>query len=101
MVYPKIALEDGLLGLFSWFVVAVTCTIWSSHAGLYESPVMSVIEGTGSHPFVVPAQPGWELLVTDHRICNYALSLHPDVYVGKGAFSLCRYASLRECAGCP
>jgi hypothetical protein len=43
-------------GLFSWFVVAVTCTIWSSHAGLYESPVMSVIEGTGFHPFVVPAR---------------------------------------------
>jgi hypothetical protein len=34
IVYPKIALEDGVFGLFSWFVVAVTCTIWSSHAGL-------------------------------------------------------------------
>jgi hypothetical protein len=52
IVYPKIALEDGVFGLFSWFVVAVTCTIWSSHAGLYESPVLSVIEGTGFHPLL-------------------------------------------------
>jgi hypothetical protein len=26
------------------------------HCDLYESPVMSVIEGTGFHPFVVPAR---------------------------------------------
>jgi hypothetical protein len=36
-LYPKIVLKGCLLRLFSWFVVAVTCKIWSSRAGLSEN----------------------------------------------------------------
>jgi hypothetical protein len=41
---------------FGKSIFIVRCARRAGNDGLYESPVMSVSEGTGFHPFVIPAR---------------------------------------------
>jgi hypothetical protein len=48
--------HSGCHAIILDFHIHVAAGPTASHAGLYESPVMSVSRGTGFHPFVVQAR---------------------------------------------